>query len=85
MGLVARPVFKTGLRPYYGRGGSIPPHSAKKASGMVGRSVAMRLGQPSDGTNTARRSLIVDSVRGTCNLKPETYKPEVCHDVFSPR
>ena len=28
MGLVARPVFKTGLRTSRGRGGSIPPHSA---------------------------------------------------------
>ena len=27
-GLVARPVFKTGLRSRSGRGGSIPPHSA---------------------------------------------------------
>jgi hypothetical protein len=27
-GLVARPVFKTGLRSRRGRGGSIPPHSA---------------------------------------------------------
>ena len=29
-GLVARPVFKTGLRSRRGRGGSIPPHSAWK-------------------------------------------------------
>ena len=30
VGLVARPVFKTGLRPRRGRGGSIPPHSATR-------------------------------------------------------
>ena len=34
-GLVARPVFKTGLRSRRGRGGSIPPHSAVGAFGKV--------------------------------------------------
>lgn len=29
---MARPVFKTGLRPSRGRGGSIPPHSAAVVS-----------------------------------------------------
>ena len=32
MGLVARPVFKTGLRAENVRGGSIPPHSALLAA-----------------------------------------------------
>ncbi len=34
VGLVARLVFKTSLRPLCGRGGSIPPHSAPRTRGL---------------------------------------------------
>ena len=72
VGLVARPVFKTGLRARCVRGGSIPPHSAVRAGRQKGARFGDERPYRSWSSPARDRRQIVN---GTCFSKPRSIWP----------